>query len=209
MFDARIRRLIDPPLDSAGRRLARAGIGPHSITLTGLAIGLLAAGAIAAGEPLWALVPLLLSRVLDGLDGAVARAAAAEGTGGPSDFGGFLDIVCDFIFYGAVPLAFVLSDPATNGAAGAFLLASFYANGAAFLAFAVLAEKRKLETTAQGVKTLYYVGGILEGAETIALFVVLCILPGLFPPLAWAFGALCFVSAGVRIVLASKVFASF
>lgn len=205
MFDARLRRLIDPPLNLAGGALARAGIGANAVTLAGLALGLGAAAMIAAGQPMWALVPLLLSRVADGLDGAVARAKAGRG-GGPSDFGGFLDIVCDFIFYGSVPLAFVLADPAANGAAGAFLLASFYANGAAFLAFAILAEKRRIETKAQGLKTLYYVGGILEGAETIGLFIVVCAVPGWFAPLAWGFGALCFVSAGARMVLASRVF---
>lgn len=200
MFDARIRRIIDPPVNRIGRALAARGIGANAVTLTGFALGLLSAGMIAFGLPHLALIPLLLSRIADGLDGAVARASEK------TDFGGFLDITCDFIFYGAVPLGFVLMNPAANGAAGAFLLASFYANGSAFLAYAILAEKRNMETEAQGVKSLYYVNGLLEGAETILLFVLFCLLPFWFAPMAWGFGALCFISAGARILLAARVF---
>lgn len=200
MLDARMRPLIDPVLNAQGRRLARAGVTANGVTLTGLALGLGAAGLIALGHPGWALLPLLLSRIADGLDGAVARATRT------SDFGGYLDIVADFLFYGAVPLGFVWMDPAGNGAAGAFLLTSFYFNGASFLGFAVLAEKREMRSEARGVKSLYFTGGLLEGTETIVFFVVLCLLPGLFAPLAWAFGVLCFITAISRLLLAQRLF---
>ncbi|GAA0309342.1 CDP-alcohol phosphatidyltransferase family protein [Rhodovulum strictum] len=200
MLDGIMRRLIDPPLDRAGRALAARGVTADSVTLAGLALGLVAAGLIALGLTLLALLPLLASRLADGLDGAVARASRK------TDFGGFLDIVSDFLFYGAVPLGFVLLDPAANGAAGAFLLLSFYVNGASFLGFAILAERRRMETRARGVKSLYFTGGLLEGTETIAFFVALCLWPGWFAPLAWGFGALCFVTAGARVLLARRVF---
>jgi phosphatidylglycerophosphate synthase len=200
MLDAVMRPFIDPVLDRQGRRLARHGVTANGVTLIGLAFGLAAAGVIALGHPGWALLPLLLSRLADGLDGAVARATR------PSDFGGYLDIVADFLFYGAVPMAFVWMDPAANGAAGAFLLTSFYFNGASFLGFAILAEKREMRSDARGVKSLYFTGGLLEGTETIAFFVALCLLPGLFVPLAWAFGGLCFLTALSRLLLARKLF---
>ncbi len=200
MLDGAIRRLIDPVLDRMGARAARAGWGADAVTLAGLALGLTSAGLIALDAPGWALLPLVLSRLFDGLDGAIARASAK------TDFGGYLDIVSDFVFYGAVPMGFVWADPGGNGAAGAFLLASFYANGASFLGFAVLAEKRRMQTDARGVKSLYFTGGLLEGTETIAFFVALCLFPGWFPPLAWAFGALCFVTAAARVMLARRVF---
>jgi phosphatidylglycerophosphate synthase len=200
MLDGMMRRLIDPPLDRLGRGLAARGVAPDAVTLAGLALGLLSAAVIALGAPGWALVPLALSRLADGLDGAVARAGAK------TDFGGYLDITSDFLFYGAVPLGFVLMDPGANGAAGAWLLTSFYANGASFLGFAILAERRRMETRARGVKSLYFTGGLLEGTETIAFFVALCLWPGWFAPLAWAFGALCFVTAVSRVLLARKVF---
>lgn len=200
MLDAAMRKIIDPVLNRAGAGLARAGLGADAATLTGLGFGLMAAALIALGAPMWALLPLALSRISDGLDGAIARATRK------TDFGGYLDIVSDFVFYGAVPMGFVWADPAGNGAAGAFLLTSFYANGASFLGFAVLAEKRKMETTARGVKSLYFTGGLLEGTETIAFFVALCLWPHWFSPLAWAFGAACFFTAAARVLLARKVF---
>lgn len=199
MFDAKIRPLIDPVLNAQGARLAARGVRPDQVTLVGLGFGLLAAVLVAFGAMGWALVAILLSRLADGLDGAVARA------GQPSDFGGYLDIVCDFAFYGAVPLAFVILDP-SNGLAAAFLLFSFYVNGATFLGFAVLAEKREMKTDERGVKTLYFTGGLLEGAETIGLFVLFCLVPGWFVPLAFVFGGLCLVTAVSRVLLAARVF---
>ncbi|MBM9593647.1 CDP-alcohol phosphatidyltransferase family protein [Roseitranquillus sediminis] len=200
MLDASIRRLIDPTLDRQGAALARLGVGANAVTALGLVLGLAAAGLIAAGAPGWALVPLILSRLADGLDGAVARATR------PTAFGGYLDIAADFLFYGAVPMAFVWLDPAANGAAGAFLLTSFYFNGTSFLGFAILAEKRRMRTDVRGVKSLYFTGGLLEGSETIGFFVLLCLVPDWFAPLAWIFGALCFVTGALRLVLARRVF---
>ncbi len=201
MLDGVMRRVIDPALDRAGRWLAARGAGADAVTLAGLAIGLAGAAAIALAGPWWAALGLVLaSRVLDGLDGAVARAA------GKTDFGGYLDIVCDFAFYAAVPLAFVLRDPVANGVAGAALLASFYVNGATFLGYAVLAEKRGLTTRSRGEKSLYFTAGLLEGTETIGFFALLCLWPAAFAPLAWGFGALCLVTALSRVLIAARSF---
>jgi phosphatidylglycerophosphate synthase len=200
MLDAAARKLIDPPLNALGRRLARRGVTANRVTLAGLALGLAAAGAIWAGVFAVALVLLLASRLADGLDGAVARATRK------TDFGGFLDITADFAFYGAIPLAFVLHDPASNGMAGAALLASFYVNGTSFLGYAILAEKRGMQTSAQGSKSLYFSNGLLEGTETILFFVLICLLPGHFPPLAWVFAGLCLVTAVLRVRAARQVF---
>ncbi|TCO77849.1 CDP-alcohol phosphatidyltransferase family protein [Chromatocurvus halotolerans] len=200
MLDRYARQLIDPPLNRMGRALAASGFTADSVTVTGLALGLLSALLIAMGVPGWALVPLLASRLADGLDGAVARATRK------TDFGGYLDIAVDFLFYGAIPAAFVIHDPASNGAAGAFLLASFYFNGTSFLGYAILAEKHGQMTDAQGQKTLFYSDGLLEGTETILFLVALCLLPAYFSPLAWVFGVLCFATAILRIYAAKRIF---
>jgi phosphatidylglycerophosphate synthase len=202
MLDRYARRLIDPPLNQIGSGLAARGFTADGVTMIGLGLGLFAALLIALGAPVWALIPLLASRIADGLDGAVARATQK------TDFGGYLDIAVDFLFYGAIPMAFVWLDPAANGAAGAFLLAAFYFNGTSFLGYAILAEKHGHKTDAQGEKSLYYSNGILEGTETIVFFVVLCLLPAYFSPLAWAFGALCFVTATLRIYAAKQNYTS-
>ncbi len=201
MFDGVMRKIIDPGLNRVGRGLAARGVSADMVTLCGLALGLTAAAVIASGGSTWvALLPLLASRLADGLDGAVARASAK------TDFGGFLDIGCDFLFYGAIPLAFVLRDTPANGMAGSFLLMTFYANGSTFLAYAILAEKRGMQTTERGEKSLYFTAGLLEGTETIVFFVALCIWPWAFAPLAWVFGGLCLVTALARVMLARRVF---
>lgn len=200
MLDSTARRLIDPPLTLMGRRLAQLGVGANTVTLIGLALGLTSAAMIALGAPLWALLPLVLSRLADGLDGAVARASQK------TDFGGYLDIAADFLFYGAIPLAFVISDPVGNAIPGAFLLTAFYFNGTTFLGYAILAAQHRMTTRAQGVKSLYFSNGLLEGTETIALFILLCLFPFGFPAMAWIFGTLCFLSGALRIWGARQVF---
>lgn len=200
MFDARIRPVIDPFLNAQGRVLARFGVTANQVTLAGLVFGLLCALLIACGQTMLALVPLALSRLADGLDGAVARATT------PSGFGGYFDLFCDFIFYGAVPLAFVILSPEANAVAGAFLLLSFYVNGASFLGYAVLAERHEMKTDSHGSKTIYFTGGLLEGAETIGFFALLCLWPAGFVPLAWIFGALCLFTAVSRVWAAARVF---
>ena len=199
MLDRTARRLIDPPLNRLGRGMADRGWTANGVTLLGLGLGLLAAAIIALGAPLLALIPLLASRLADGLDGAVARATTK------TDFGGYLDIACDFAFYGAIPLSFVFHDDG-NGLAAAFLLTSFYVNGTSFLGYAILAEKRGITTQAQGIKSLYYSNGLLEGTETIVFFILLCLFPAAFAPLSWVFGSLCFLTAILRIHGASKLF---
>ena len=200
MLDGWARTRIDPFLDRLGARLAAAGISANTLTLAACGVGLAAALAIAAGWFWSGLVLLLVSRLGDGLDGAVAR------INGKTDLGGYLDIVLDFVFYGAIPLGFVLADPAANALAGAFLLFSFYVNGSSFLAYAVMAEKRKMETTARGSKSLFFTTGLAEASETIAVFTIFCILPTWFPEIAYVFGSLCLYTALSRMVLAARTF---
>jgi phosphatidylglycerophosphate synthase len=198
MLDGWARRHIDPALTVMGKTLAQAGISANSVTLAAFGVGVLAAVAIAFGWFLTGLVLLLFSRLGDGLDGAIARVE------GKTDFGGFLDIVLDFAFYGAIPLGFVLANPAANAVAGAVLLLSFYVNGSSFLAYAVMAEKRKLEGRARGEKSIFFTTGLAEGTETLIVFVAFCLFPGWFAVVAYVFAALTFYTALSRIVLASR-----
>ncbi len=201
MLDGLMRALVDPPLDWAGRRLARAGVSPDALTAAGLVLGLACAVAVAASADGLALVLLAAGRVLDGLDGATARAAR------PTDRGGFLDIVFDFAFYGAVPLAFALRDPGAFGLPAAALLFSFYVNGASFLAFAAVAAKRGLESRLRGLKSIHFTAGLAEGTETILIFVAMILFPAFFPVLAYAFAGLTLMTAITRVTLAWWVFA--
>ena len=196
MLDARLRRLIDPPLDRLSVPLAARGLSANAITVAGFALGLCAAVAIAGRAYLLGLTLLLLNRLCDGLDGAVARRR------GVTDLGGFLDIVLDFLIYAAVPFAFALADPAANALPGAFLIFSFMGTGSSFLAYAIMAAKRGIATELRGRKSLYYLGGLTEGTETIVAFVLACLWPAWFPLIAWIFGALCWLTTATRIAIA-------
>ena len=199
MLDAALGRLVRRPLDRAGGWLAAAGVPADAVTLAGFACGLGAVPLLAGERYGWALAAILANRLADGLDGAVARRRGA------TDLGGYLDIVCDFIVYAAVPFGFALARP-ENALPAAFLVFSFVGTGASFLAFAALAARRGLASLRHGPKSIYYLGGLTEGGETIALFVLLCLLPDHFAPLAWVFGALCWVTTVSRMASAAAAF---
>lgn len=199
MLDARLRPLIDPPLNAAGRWLARLGVTANQLTFAGLALGLGAAVAIAFGYLMLGLALIVTNRLFDGLDGAVARVR------GPSDLGGYFDIVADFAFYVAVPLGFGVMASA-NTLPALVLVASFVLTGVSFLAFATIAAKRGEQTSAHGAKSFFYSTGLAEGAETIAAFVAMCLFPAWFAVIAYAYAGLCVMTLFQRSALAIAMF---
>ena len=198
MFDAALRPYLDRVVDPVGRWFAARGISASMVTVVGFALGLAAVLSVVMGMMLAAFVLILLNRLCDGLDGAIARATA------PTDFGGFLDIVFDFIFYAMIPFGFALYDPA-NALAACFLIVSFFGTAVSFLAFAVMAQRRGLSSRDRGVKSLYYLGGLTEGGETIILLLAMTVTPQWFVNYAFVFGALCWVTAASRIFEAGKL----
>jgi phosphatidylglycerophosphate synthase len=199
MFDAKLRPLIDPPLNRAGRALAQAGVTANQLTFAGLALGLAGAAAIAWGALGWGLALIIANRMADGLDGAVARAR------GPSDLGGYFDITADFAFYVAVPVGFGVLAP-ENTLPALVLVASFVLTGVSFLAFATIAAKRGAETAAHGTKSFFYSTGLAEGGETIAVFIAMCAAPAWFAPIAYGYAALCALTVVQRSALAIAMF---
>ena len=195
MFDAKLRPLIDPPLNRLGSALARRGVTANAITFLGLALGLAGAAAISGGYFGAGLGLILANRLLDGLDGAVARA------NGPTVLGGYFDIVADFAFYVSVPLGFGLVDPA-NTQAALLLVASFVLTGVSFLVYAVIAAERGARTDAHGRKSFFYSTGLAEGGETIAVFIAFALFPAWFVPMAYAYAALCVLTVFQRSALA-------
>jgi len=193
MLDKAVQQALRPAMTRAARGLVRLGVGADAISVAGFVTGMAAAAAIAVQQFTAGLALLLLSRLMDGLDGAVARATQ------PTDRGGFLDITLDFLFYAAIPLAFAVADPAANALPAAVLLASFIGTGSSFLAFAAIAEKRGLTDTALPGKSFYFLGGLTEATETIAAFAAMCLWPQWFGPLAYGFAALCAITTALRI----------
>ena len=201
MIDAAIlpaqRRLLAPP----AAFLAARGVRADQITLAGFLLGLLALPALAFGAYAVALALILANRLADGLDGAVARIH------GPTDRGAFLDIALDFLFYALVPLGFALADPAANALPAAALIAAFVGTGSSFLAFAAVAGQRGHRAPAYPAKGIFYLGGLTEGAETIAAFAAMCLWPASFPIIAWVFAAACAVTTVTRWVAGWRAFA--
>lgn len=197
-----MRRRLDPPLGRAALALAGWGVGADALTWAGFAAGIAAAVAVALGGFGWGLGLFGLNRLLDGLDGAVARVAGA------TDRGGFLDITLDFLVYAAIPLGFALADPAAHALAAAVLLFTFVGTATTFLAYAVFAAKRGISTERRGRKSLFYLGGLAEGTETTLVLLAMCAFPDAFVPLAYAFAALCAVTVAVRLRLGIFTFRS-
>jgi len=182
------RRLLAPPAEW----LARRGIGADRITVAGFVVGCLAVPALAFGAYGLALLFILANRLADGLDGAVARIT------GPTDRGAFLDIALDFLFYALVPLGFALADPERNALPAAVLIAAFVGTGSSFLAFSAVAAQRGLRASAYPSKGIFYLGGLTEGAETIAALAAMCLFPAAFPLIAYVFAAACAVTTLTR-----------
>ena len=129
------RRMLDRfalPMFAVSHRLVataclKLNLSPNFVTVTGALIGLAAAPLIAMHCYGFALALILVNRFLDGVDGSMAR----TGLTGPTDRGAFLDIVCDFLFYAAVPLGFAFAESA-NALPAAALLASFIGSSSSF-----------------------------------------------------------------------------
>lgn len=193
MLDRYLHPGVKPVLNRLAQAVDKPGISPDGITLLGFAIGVLALPFLALGWYDAALVAIVINRLLDGLDGALARRR------GLSDAGGFLDISLDFLFYALVPFGFALAAPVENGLAAAWLLFAFIGTGSSFLAFAALAAKHEIDNPGYAHKSFYYLGGLTEGAETIALFVLCCLFPANFTLFAGIFGALCWLTTITRV----------
>ena len=141
MFDASLRPILETPLHWLAGGCIAVGLTANGLTILGFVFGVFCAVFVAMGFFVAALVCLILNRLCDGLDGAVARRS------GSSDFGGYLDIVCDFLFYAMVPFAFVIFSQ-QNAVAAGFLMFSFVGTGSSFLAYAIL-EAKNLDALAR------------------------------------------------------------
>lgn len=193
MLDTFFIKSLKTPLRLMAMGLDKVGVKANWITLLGFLVGMMVLPALYFGDTALALVFIVINRLMDGLDGAVARVQGA------TDLGGYLDITLDFIFYSAVIFGFALMNPIENALAASFLIFSFMGTGSSFLAFAIMAEKRKIERLEYGNKSLYFLGGLAEGAETIAFLVLICLLPAHFALLAYVFGGICWITTATRI----------
>ena len=192
MIDRYIYPLQARLLQPAAQALARRGVSANAVSAIGFVIGLAALPLLALRQYELALVAILANRLLDGLDGAIARCSR------PTERGAFIDIAFDFLFYASVPLGFALADPAANAVATAVLLFGFMGTASSFLSFSAVAARKGLTADSYPTKGIYYLGGLTEGAETIAFFVAMCLWPAAFATLAYIFAVLCAITTLMR-----------
>lgn len=193
MLDTFFIKSLKQPLRLTAIAIDKLGVKANWITLFGFVVGMMVIPALYFGDTSLALALVVINRLMDGLDGAVARVQ------GPTDLGGYLDITLDFIFYSAVIFGFALMDPAENALAASFLIFAFMGTGSSFLAFAIMAEKRNIERLEYGRKSLYFLGGLTEGTETIVFLLLICAFPHGFSIFAYVFAAMCWITTATRI----------
>lgn len=205
MFDARVRLALAPALDRAAAGLDRAGVSALSLTGAGFAAGVAACAAAATSHWGAAVLLWLLNRLLDGLDGPVARRRGA------TELGGFLDIVADFTIYGGFVIAVGLARPDARLAC-LVLLGAYYVSGTAFLALSSILERRGNRFEDLGVardgRSLRFVAGLAEGTETVIVYVLIALLPAHAALIAWTFAAMVAITAMQRVTLGIRLFRS-
>ncbi|MGQ0466135.1 MAG: CDP-alcohol phosphatidyltransferase family protein [Sporichthyaceae bacterium] len=206
MFDDRLRRRLAPAVGRGAALLDVAAITPNRLSAAGLLAGLLAAAAAAAGWWSAALLGWLLCRVLDGLDGPLARRRAAPGP--PSAAGALIDLVADFAVYAALPIGVAVGlagaqaeangEPAGPSTWLPFMvvLGAYCLNAVALLTFSAQAERigaRRDDGRSPSLPT-----SAAEGVETIAVYGLWLLLPEHAPAIAWAWAGLVLLSAAQR-----------
>jgi phosphatidylglycerophosphate synthase len=202
MIDSEIHPYLEKSFDRMARFLAGRGFDANMISVIGAAMMLPAFAALIFHVYPLALAFILLNRFCDGLDGIVAK----HQKGGPTDFGGFLDIVLDYLFYSGTIFFFALGQP-QMALAAAFLIFSMTSNGISFLALTVITEKRGKPSPEKKKKVLRYSGGLTEGFETIVLLISICLMPDAFVPMAIIFSVFCWIAAMVRLAQARHILA--
>lgn len=194
MLDSIVTPVIKPTVRPLIKWLDKHHVSPDQLTVGGFLFGLLAVPLIVSGFFYTALAVVLINRLIDGLDGELARYQHSS-----SSAGGFIDICLDFLFYASIPLAFGLANPAQWGVPAMVLLVTFIGTGSSFLAFAIAAEKYAIQRPQFTNKSFYYMQGLTEGTETILFFVAICIWPQWFSVLAYVFAAACAITVITRI----------
>lgn len=196
MLDRWTRPLIAPLLTPLAQGALKIKLTPNGVTLIGLLTGMACIPALALRHYTLALLLLLVNRLLDGLDGIMARQQH------PSAYGAYLDIVSDMLVYGGFVYGFALAQP-ENATWAALLLFAFMGTSSSLLAFNALKPDVHKPTDGRG---LVFVSGLTEGTETLIFFMAMARWPYLFPILAIVFSGLCHLTTLGRLIFLKKHF---
>ena len=198
MLDQKFNLFFKPVLTKFATILLKYQISPNQITLLSFILGIICFIFLSLGMIYTALIFFILNRFFDGVDGTLARLTK------PTDLGGFYDIISDFLIYALLPLGFILFDN-NNYLSMSLLLVSFIGTCSTFLATAWIFEKKKLKFDQLTKKSFFYSEGLIEGAETIILFILMFVFYEVASFIAWIFALLCFLTAIIRVVKVTKI----
>jgi phosphatidylglycerophosphate synthase len=201
MLDDRFRAGFEPLVRPVARGLAQAGVTANSVTVAAFALALLGAGLIATGRPYAGLAVWLVSRLGDGLDGAVARESRAS-----SPFGGYLDITLDMAAYAAMVLAFAVVHPASTYGWLA-VLAGYVVVITTTLALSDSARAAQI-TVSQTNRTFQFSAGLTEAGETSLMYTLWVLFPQHVDWLVWVWVIALGITCLQRSLLAWRVLPS-
>ena len=198
MVDHRLRKLKDRILTPLSSLLSR--FSPNAVTTVGFVVGLGSLIPLYYGNNLLAFILWVLNRIIDGLDGLIAR-----NTNTQSDFGGYYDILTDFVLYAMIPGVIALRE---QSAALSFmtilLLGVFYVNGASWMYLSGLLEKQKSRGDEEILTSLKMPSGLIEGAETIIFYSLFILFPSLLLYLMGLMALLTAIGIPQRLLFARK-----
>ena len=195
MIDNYLVKFLNPLFHILGSVFLKFEINANIVSLLGLFFSFVSFFLILNLNFISALLFFLLGRIMDGVDGSIAN------RNGKTDFGGFLDIVFDFISYSLIPLAFILILD-SNAFFGSILLATFFGTGSTFLALAIFESKK---SKCSYNKSFFHVGGLIGGTVTIFFLSLMMVLPYNFNLIAIIFSVLCIIGTIERIYYAYNI----
>ena len=193
MIDQYLIKILKPLLNSLASFFYKMGLKANYISVAGLILSFISFYLILNGLFMVALFIFLSGRILDGVDGSLANKTNI------SEFGGFIDIVCDFISYSIIPLAFILKDN-SNAIFGSILLTTFFGTSSTFFGIAIFVNNKSIKKNPS--KSFFYIGGFMGGAVTILFLSLMFLFPDKFNLIALIFSILCILSTIERIFYA-------
>ncbi len=169
MIDDPFRQWLARRWSAPAVALHRAGITANQVTVVAALLGVTAAALVAVQLTWFGMALWLVSRLLDGYDGIMARLA-----GSTSLFGGYLDITLDMLAYSAMAVAFAIAMPA-DVVLWTLVLLGYVLAITTTLALSSLAEKA--ERQLGGDRSIQFTRALAEGGETTVVYVVIALAP--------------------------------
>ncbi len=164
--------------------LNKKHISANMLTSLGLGFAILGLNFLAMENYFLAFLCLVLNRLCDVLDGAVARFSHI------SAFGIFFDIFADYAAAALLIWGFILGNEAQNAAAGAFYLVGLNLSGVALLALSAISKQDYEALNKTPFKVCLW--GAVQNADIFTALTLMCLLPFWFMPIAIFFGLLLF-----------------